>query len=287
VSADLASFQSLVWREGQRWYRDLPWRNISDPWHVLVSEVMLQQTQVARVLNHWPRWIAAFPTPEALAAASTADTLAFWQGLGYHRRALALKRAAEMIERDYAGIVPQTYESLLTLPGVGPATAAGVCVFARNEAQIYLETNVRAVFLHHFFAGCDQVPDRELIPLIETSCDRQNPRSWYYALLDYGNYLKQILPNPSRASAHHTRQSRFEGSVRQKRAWLLRDLLAMGDSTIGALLDRLNAAEQTAGRRSVDEEELRAILKALDAEGFISGEQGFWRIAGSSKEGRT
>jgi A/G-specific adenine glycosylase len=268
-AGQIHSFIALVRSEGQRLYRDLPWRSIDDAFLVLTSEVMLQQTQVARVLKHWERWISAFPTADALAAASTADVLELWQGMGYHRRALALKRAAEHCSERYEGCLPRSYDELLKLPGVGPATAAGVCVFAWEQPQVYLETNVRTVFLHHFFEERDRISDREIVPLIEKTCDKADPRSWYYALLDYGSHLKSILPNPSRRSLHHARQSTFEGSVRQKRAFLLREVLAAPGSSTTELHEALAQAERTAQRAEVAPEEVATILSALEAEGFL------------------
>jgi A/G-specific adenine glycosylase len=224
--------------------------------------------------------MAAFPTIDALAGASTADVLGLWQGLGYHRRALALKRTAELCAERYQGQLPRGMKELLELPGVGSATAAGVCVFAYGEPQVYLETNVRTVFLHHFFAECDQVPDRELVPLIEATCDRTDPRAWYYALLDYGSHLKSILPNPSRRSRHHNRQSPFEGSVRQKRAGLLHLVLAHPEGLrTGGLCAQLNDSERAAGRDATSAEELSALLEALASEGFLVCHDGIWRIA--------
>ncbi|MDP2402123.1 MAG: adenine glycosylase, partial [Actinomycetota bacterium] len=145
---------------------DHPWRITRDPYSVLVSEVMLQQTQVSRVLPKYLAWLERFPTADALAAAPLADVLEAWQGLGYNRRALALKRAAEEISAHHGGTVPREEASLLALPGIGPATAAGVRAFAFDEQGIYLETNVRAAFLHHFFADADGVPDREILPFM-------------------------------------------------------------------------------------------------------------------------
>jgi A/G-specific adenine glycosylase len=269
----------LVRREGVRLYRELPWRNTTDPFAVLVSEVMLQQTQVARVLNYWERWMAAFPTVDALAAASTTDVLELWQGMGYHRRALALKRSCELCAEHFEGRLPYGYEALLKLPGIGPATAAGVCVFAYEQPQVYLETNVRTVFLHHFFPHRDQVADRELIPLIEASCDRDHPRSWYYALLDYGNHLKSILPNPSRRSRHHTRQSAFEGSVRQKRAELLRLVLVAPGATTDTLTEALNSLEHSARRSATGFDEVESLLATLAHEGFLANHASCWHIA--------
>jgi A/G-specific adenine glycosylase len=265
--------------EGVRLYRDLPWRQVTDPFTILTSEVMLQQTQVARVLGSWERWMAAFPTVDALAAASTTDVLERWQGLGYHRRALALKRTAELCSERHGGQVPGDYESLLALPGVGPATAAGVCVFAYGQPQIYLETNVRTVFLHHFFEGCERVGDSEIIPLVRTTCDYDDPRGWYYALLDYGNHLKSILPNPSRRSRHHTRQSAFEGSTRQKRAELLRLVLAESGCDLEQLAARLNTRERAAARAVTDADEVAVLLATLEQEGFLTRHKDTWHIA--------
>jgi A/G-specific adenine glycosylase len=274
-----ASFIALVRSEGLRLYRDLPWRHVADPFVVLTSEIMLQQTQVSRVLKLWDRWLLAFPSVDALAAASTTDVLERWQGMGYHRRALAFKRTAEICSGSYEGQLPREYEELLALPGVGPATAAGVCVFAYGEPQVYLETNVRTVFLHHFFEGRDQISDREIIPLVKETCDREDPRSWYYALLDYGNYLKGILPNPSRRSRHHTRQSPFEGSARQKRAELLRLILATPGCETEDLVAGLSQFERSAGRDAADSSEVEVLLVALEQEGFLTRRAAAWFIA--------
>jgi A/G-specific adenine glycosylase len=275
----LAAFIALVRCEGARRYRVLPWRNVDDPFIVLTSEIMLQQTQVARVLRFWDRWMTAFPTLDALAASSTTDVLEQWQGMGYHRRALAFRQAAQICAHRHRGQLPRDYRELLELPGIGPATAAGVCVFAYGEPQVYLETNVRAVFLHHFFADHDQVSDREIIPLVQETCDRADPRSWYYALLDYGNHLKSILPNPSRRSRHHTRQTTFEGSVRQKRAELLRLILAQSGSTAEMLTDELNRVEVLAGRDPRAISEIKTILASLEREGFLVCQRDAWHIA--------
>jgi A/G-specific adenine glycosylase len=158
----------------------------------------------------------------------------------------------------------------LSLPGVGPATAAGVCVFAYGQPQVYLETNVRTVFLHHFFEGRDAVSDAELRPLIEATCDKEDPRGWYYALLDYGSHLKSILPNPSRRSRHHTRQSAFEGSSRQKRSELLRLVLAHEGLDTEALAAALGKLERQAGRPATELTEVASLLGALAQEGFLT-----------------
>ena len=265
----------MVRREGARLYRDLPWRNVDDAYAVLVSEVMLQQTQVKRVLGRWERFLEKFPTPDALAAASTSDVVGEWQGLGYNRRALALKRACEICSQSYKGMFPDTVDELMALPGIGPATAAGVVAFAYNKPAMYLETNVRTVFLHELFPGAEGVPDREIEPLVRATCPKVNPRAWYYALLDYGAHLKATFGNASRRSAHYTRQSAFEGSRRQKRAEIVRLVLASAEGI--SLVDAhklLNDFEGKHGRDAVGDELFASIVGDLEREGFFSVEGG-------------
>ena len=198
-------FIDTVYAQGKIAYREMPWRSISDPYGILVSEVMLQQTQVSRALGRWERFMERFPTVEALALASAGDVLEEWQGMGYNRRALSLLRAARQIVA--ACEFPKEEHDLLALPGIGPATAAGIRAFAYNLPGVYLETNVRTVFLHELFPCETDVPDRALVPLVRASCPGDMPRNWYYALLDYGAWLKKTVPNPSRRSRSGTTAS--------------------------------------------------------------------------------
>lgn len=295
-------FRTLVRAEGVRLYRDLPWRNTRDPYGIWISEVMLQQTQVPRVLARWGAWLDRFPSVQALAQAPVADVLEEWQGMGYNRRALALKGAAEAIVAEYDGEIPQDTRRLCALPGIGPATSQGIRSFAFDLPGVYLETNVRTVFLHHFFPDVPGVPDRELVPLIQAACpagedaagdlfaiaqdESDTPRSWYYALLDYGAHLKKTVPNPSRRSSSYTRQSAFEGSRRQKRAHIVRMLLDA--SKCGGLLGideiaaGVNDMELKAGRPHVERELVASILDDLEREGFCvrreSGGLDVWAI---------
>ena len=296
-------FRQLVRAEGVRLYRDLPWRNTRDPYGIWVSEVMLQQTQVARVPERWPAWLEQFPDVRALAAAPVADVLAAWQGMGYNRRALALKAAAEEIVRTWEGEFPREVRELCALPGIGPATAQGIRSFAFDLPGVYLETNVRTVMLHHFFPDVPDVPDRELIPLVEATCPAaasglpgaaedggpyaepmdaaDTPRAWYYAMLDYGAYLKKTIPNPSRRSKSYTRQSAFVGSRRQKRAELVRMLLDAGAEgrTGEELCQALCETETAAGREPVDIGLVQDILADLKREGFCARAGSSWHIA--------
>ena len=272
-----SAFIDTVWEQGRVRYRDLPWRNVDDAYAVLVSEVMLQQTQVARVLKYWARWLSLFPTVDALASADNATVLEMWQGLGYNRRALALKRACEECAARYGGCLPATIEELVALPGIGPATAAGVMAFAYGQPAVYLETNVRSVFLHELFPESEKVADKLIVPYVADTCPaaagENGPRSWYYALLDYGAYLKTQGTNPSRRSSHYARQSAFEGSRRQKRSFVLQQVLACPEGVALEQVARLlSAAEREAGRSPVDDEAFTGIVNDLEREGFFHRE---------------
>ena len=280
--AVLAAFRAKVRERGRELYRDLPWRRTRDPYEIWISEVMLQQTQVSRVDGRWQRWLARFPTVEALAAADAADVLDEWQGLGYNRRALSVHRAARAVAEAGEGF-PREAPALTALPGIGPATAAGIRAFAFDLHGVYLETNVRAVMLHELLAEREGVSDRELVPLVEATCPpdggfgrdpADDPRNWYYAMLDYGAYLKRTVPNPSRRSSAHARQSRFEGSRRQKRAALVRALLANRE---GAGEDALVAAVAAEGVE-LDRALAADLLAELASEGFCRRDRGLWRI---------
>ncbi len=272
----LAAFRQTVLEYYRAHGRDLPWRRTRDAYGILVSEVMLQQTQVSRVVEKYEEWLAAFPDLESLAAAPLARVLAVWQGLGYNRRALALKRLAEMLVAlpgpPGGAQLPREQAGLRALPGIGPATAAAVAAFAYDEAHPFIETNIRAVYLHHFFPDETGVHDREILPLVEATLDRADPRTWYYALMDYGVMLKASHPNPSRRSRHHVRQSRFEGSPRQLRARVLRLLLERPGSTMAEIAAELEHAGSPVGER------FEGVLTGLMKEGLIERTAAGYRI---------
>jgi A/G-specific adenine glycosylase len=219
----IAPFQEFVWNFYRQNKRDFVWRTTDNPYYILVSEIMLQQTQTHRVITKYEEFIAAFSTFESLAAAPLRDVLSVWQGLGYYRRARFLHQTAQIVVNEYGGVLPQDPKILQMFPGIGPNTAGSIVAFAFNEPTVFIETNIRTVFIHSFF--CDSnatVSDKELMPLIAQSVDHYNPREWYYALMDYGVYLKSRQVNPSRRSAHYSKQSKFEGSDRQIRAKILK-----------------------------------------------------------------
>lgn len=219
---------------------------------------MLQQTQVDRVIPFYNNFLKKFPTVKALAAAKSSEVLKAWVGLGYNRRAVNLQRAAAAIAGSNGGKFPQDYESLVALPGIGPATAGDLLAFAWGKPAIILETNIRQVFFHHFLKNNKKVHDKELIPIVEKTLDRKNPREWYYALMDYGSYLKKSGNTISR-SAHYTKQSKFKGSNRELRSKILKLTLEKPrtEKEILKLLDSPAPA-------------LRTNLIALEKEGLIS-----------------
>lgn len=232
-----AEFRSTV----LRFYRaqgrhTLPWRRTTS-YGVLVSEIMLQQTQVDRVIPYFEKWMKKYPTPHTLAKASLTDVLSDWSGLGYNRRAKMLRECAKAIVEKHDGALPKEREALIELPGIGPYTAGAIRAFAFNEKEVFIETNIRTVLLHHFFPKSEKVDDKKLLPILAKCLVHvKSAREWYSALMDYGSHLKKTNPNPSRRSKHHTRQSRFEGSLRQFRGVILRRLLK-GPLSEKALLD--------------------------------------------------
>lgn len=220
----ITAFQKTIWQFYAQQGRIFEWRSVDDPYLVFISEVMLQQTQTSRVAQKFPVFVRQFPTFHALASASLKEVLLAWQGLGYNRRGKFLQQAAQEIVKNHQGILPDDPDVLSTLPGIGYATANSITAFAYNKPTIFIETNIRSVFIYFFFTGKEKVHDKELFPLVAAVVDKESPREWYYALMDYGVMLKKTLKNPSRKSVHHTVQSKFEGSDRQIRGAILREL---------------------------------------------------------------
>ena len=265
-------FQNLMYAYYHANPRPMLWRETTDPYRILVSEIMLQQTQVERVKIKYAEFLTAFPTIHELAAAPLANVLQVWQGLGYNRRAIFLKRCSEEIVSFYGGHFPRSVAELQSLPGIGPYTAGAVAAFAFGIAEPLIETNIRTVFIHFFFHGREKVSDGEIMPLVAATLDQGNPREWYYALMDYGGMLKQTHPNPSRRSLHHTQQSRFEGSNRQLRSSILREVLVQTGITLQKLQLMLPVLPEAVERN----------LAALQREGFLVKRGRGYRIADSA-----
>lgn len=241
---EVAAFQKLLHAKGHELYREMPWRADTRPYYVLVSELMLQQTQVPRVIPKFETFVVAFPDEQALARASLADVLRLWQGLGYNRRAKYLHDAATMIVGDYDGALPDNEHDLLRLPGVGTNTAGAILAYAFNQPSLYVETNIRTVYLHHFFADRDQVTDREIVDLLEKTLDRRNPRKFYQALMDYGAWLKANEATTVTRSRHYKKQSKLEGSLRQMRGEIIRFLTINGATKLNEMPSVMIADER-------------------------------------------
>jgi A/G-specific adenine glycosylase len=259
----LGDFRRLVWARWKKNGRhDLPWRKTRDPYHILVSEVMLQQTQVPRVLEKYKSFLKKFPTVRALGKAPLSRVLKEWNGLGYNRRGKYLHDAAKEIVRKHKGVVPKDVVALRALPGMGPYTASAVRVFAFNLPDILIETNIRSVYIHHFFNDKKSVRDIDLIPIATKACDGQDARKWHWALMDYGSHLKKSGVRNNAKSAHYVKQSKFKGSLREVR---------------GAILRALHEGAHVQGLK-FPKKKIESALASLARDGLIKHARGKWSI---------
>lgn len=255
----ISEFQKTVWDFYHQHGRKLPWRKTKDPYKILVSEIMLQQTQVGRVEQKYAQFMAEFPTIETLAQAPLSKVLRVWQGMGYNRRALALKRLSETVLKDFKGKLPRDRKALESLPGIGKYTAGAVRSFAFNEPEVFIETNIRRVFIHHFFEDREGIHDSEILPIVAEALDTKNPREWYWALMDYGTALAKEIENPNQRSRHYVKQKPFKGSHREVRGKILKYLGSEGKSSVKKISSSLNILET----------KISEVLKELTSEGFI------------------
>jgi A/G-specific adenine glycosylase len=265
----IQEFQQMVLSYYNNYGRKMAWRDTNDPYLILVSEIMLQQTQVERVKIKFPEFIEVFPDFASLAVAPLAHVLSVWQGMGYNRRAIAIQKCAIRVMDEYNGILPADVNLLATFPGIGRATASSIAAFAFNLPVVFIETNIRRVFIHFFFSDTDTVSDADLLPIVEKSLYRENPRVWYWALMDLGSALKKTVPNPNRRSVHYSKQSRFEGSDREIRGSILKLLLKEF-----SLED-----EEIFGYIAEDPYRVRKILGDLEREGFIKNNNNHFTLS--------
>jgi A/G-specific adenine glycosylase len=255
-------FQATVWDYYHEHGRDdLPWRQPErdgsfSAYKTMVSELMLQQTQVGRVIPKYQAFLERFPDVQTLAAAEQGEVLRAWNGLGYNRRAKFLHQAASQIVNGYSGRFPDNETDLMKLPGVGRATANAIMAYAYNQPVSFIETNIRTVYIHHFFHDRTGISDKVLEPIIEQAVDREHPREWYWALMDYGTYLKRTVGNLNMLSISYNKQSKFEGSPRQIRGQIIR-LLSDKPRHVSGL------------RQEINDKRLEAIVADLAREGLI------------------
>lgn len=267
--ATVQKFQKDIYSYYREYGRDLPWRKTHDPYHILVSEIMLQQTQVQRVTEKYEQFTNVFPDFPSLAMAPLRKILREWQGMGYNRRAIALKEIAQKVVEEFDGNLPISVETLMTFPGIGRATAAAIAAFAFQHSTVFIETNIRRVFIHCFFQDMINIKDDEILLLVESTLDTDNPREWYYALMDYGVMLKQKYENPNRRSAHYQKQSPFQGSNRQIRGMVLKLLVQ----------ESCTSEHEIAQKVNISGEKLKNNLTQLLKEGFVKKVRGKYTVA--------
>lgn len=255
----IETFREIIYDFYNKHRREFPFRNKIEPYYVLVSEIMLQQTQTSRVSQKFLEFIEKFPNFKALANANLDDVLKEWQGLGYNRRAVALKDIAEKIINQYNGKLPADVEILKTFPQIGHNTASSIVSFAFNKPTFFIETNIRRVYIYFFFPGRDNVDDKEIMELLKRTSDIQNPRKWYYALMDYGVMLKKTHPELNKRSKHYRKQKKFKGSSRQLRGKVLKLVLKNSDIKIDDLYNQLN----------FETKRIDKVINQLEKEGFL------------------
>lgn len=265
-----SEFLELLWGHYAKHGRALPWRQPEpngefDPYNILVSEIMLQQTQVTRVMTKYAEFLDRFPNLESLAQASQKDVLAVWSGLGYNRRAKFLHQAVQKIYNDLHGQFPDSVDELRELPGIGHNTAAAIIVYWQNKPVLFIETNIRTVYIHHFFESQDAVDDKQILEILAKTIDHEHPREFYWALMDYGTHLKKTYGNKNRQSKHYSKQSKFEGSKRQIRGEVIRVLLQGGLPT-----QKL--------KKNIPDNRLESVLTDLENEGIITSQKDVYRL---------
>ena len=260
-------FVELVWGHYKSYAREMPWRNPEedgsfDPYKILVSEFMLQQTQVERVLPKFTAFIARFPTLEGLAEAELSDVIELWVGLGYNRRAKYLHDAAkQLVNVDF----PKSVGELISLKGIGENTAAAVLTYSFNTYHPFVETNIRTAYIHNFFPNERSVMDKQILELLDTTATKDNPREFFWALMDYGTHLKKSGVRNNAKSKHYTKQSKFEGSQRQLRGRILKK--AQKNRSIENIHEEFK------------DERLDGVLDSMQSEGLIKLQDGRIHIA--------
>lgn len=253
---DIKAFQDEILTWWKNHARVLPWREDPTPYHVLISEIMLQQTQVARVIPKYHQFLATFPDIEILAQAETKELLRVWSGLGYNRRAIWLREAARQIQER--GEFPRTVKELRMLKGIGPYTSRSILIFAFNEDVAAVDTNIRRVFIASGFAD-ECTTEKELQRLAEKILPKGRSSDWHNALMDYGS---EVLTSLSTGIAPTSKQPRFEGSSRQIRGRILQLLSERTSMDLESMRSALAATDCA-------REDLEGILKGLIADGLV------------------
>ncbi|MFW9989507.1 MAG: A/G-specific adenine glycosylase [Candidatus Odinarchaeota archaeon] len=263
-------FKKIIYDYYRNHKRKFPFRERITPYNVLVSEIMLQQTQTERVAEKFLKFIEKFPDFLTLSSASLEEVLGIWKGLGYNRRAIALKKIAEIIINDFNGRLPNSLEILKSFPQIGHNTASSILTFAFNKPVFFIETNIRRVYIYFFFPDKIKIEDKDIMTIVKKTIDNNNPREWYYALMDYGVMLKKNHPELNKRSAHYKKQAPFKGSTRQVRGKLLKLLIKEGQMEITKIQEHSKLRY---------DKRIEKILNQLKQEGFIEIKDGIVKIA--------
>lgn len=259
----IRTFQNIIYSYFNQYGRDFPFRNEINPYNVVISEIMLQQTQTNRVVEKFQQFIRKFPDFQSLANAPLNEVLKVWQGLGYNRRAVALKKIAERVVNEFDGILPADIDILKSFPQIGHNTASSIVAFAFNMPTFFIEVNIRRVYIYYFFPGKSSIKDSAIVPIVRRTLDSSNVRKWYYALTDYGVMLKKTHPELNKRSAHYRKQAKFKGSNREVRGKILKLLIASSSLTEVEIFKELK----------INSKKLKEILNLLIKEGFIKQEK--------------
>ena len=272
---NIQAFTRTVWTHYSKHGRhDLAWRKKTDPYSIVLSEIMLQQTQVIRVEEYFANWKKKFPNWKTLANASLSEVLTMWQGLGYNRRGKYVHDIAKEVMGTYKGVFPSEAVDMRTLPGIGPYTQSAIEAFSFNKRSILVETNIRTAIIFHFFKNQEVVTERQIEEVLQ-ACYRQgtkaykNPREWNWALMDYGSHLKKEVGNLNKKSKTYTKQSRFQGSRRQLRSRILKFILEKKEVT---------QQEIFIASLQKDEKDIKLLLNELQKEGMIEKSKNKWKV---------
>ncbi|EKE40297.1 hypothetical protein ENUP19_0304G0045 [Entamoeba nuttalli] len=242
--------------------RKLPWRETTDKYKILVSEVMLQQTQVTRVIEKYKSWLIRFPTIQDLAKANLADVLEEWNGLGFNSRGKRLRDLAIEVCERYNGIIPSSVDKLLNLPGIGPYTANAVLIFSENQDIATVDANIRRILIHELSLD-EKTPENILFAYANKCLPLGRSRDWHNALMDYGAL---VATGKKTGITAKSKQSKFEGSRRSYRAELLRRIRKNNGS-----LSIENCEEVIKGTKYTLEE----IIEGLEKDGIVHKEGDF------------
>ncbi|MFX1379254.1 MAG: A/G-specific adenine glycosylase [Promethearchaeota archaeon] len=253
-------FKKIIYDYYKNHKRKFPFRENINPYNVLISEIMLQQTQTGRVSEKYLNFTKKFPNFSSLSAASIEEVLKEWKGLGYNRRAIALKTIADTVVREFKGKLPESIDLLKSFPQIGHNTASSIITFAFNKPTVFIETNIRRVYIYFFFHNKRKINDKEILSIVKKTVDNANPREWYYALMDYGVMLKKIHPELNKKSTQYRKQAPFKGSTRQIRGKILDLLIKQGTVNIKKIHREFNIKEP---------KRIKNTLNQLEKEGFI------------------